>query len=279
MPNNYSQDGGGGDWNAGASWTLAAAPGAGEDVGLLSGTADFVTNLPTVGVDYASLVVRRQFAGSIGGPSNVLQIGSVPKVVFDGQRCKKAYIDVDTGETVTDFFVESTSENPDGLVISRNGTGAITRLRIRGGHNIIVAATASVTRMIMESAARVMRARVESGAAVATAMIGGGAVDCYAAISSELHVAGGVWNHLGATQFDIPLVIVAKGATLNLWSGGGTFTNVYNFGAINSDGGQGKPRTITNYYDCGGTLDKRGLGNTLAITNRFMSGGTILEAA
>ncbi len=280
MPATYSQDGGGGDWNAAASWTGGAAPGAGDDVGMLAGVIDFVTNLPTLGVDYGSLRVGRQFAGSIGAPGgNVLQVGSIPKIIFEGERCRRAYIEVDTGETVTDFFVEATSENADGLVITRNGTGVITRLRIRGGHNIVLAGTGQATRFIMESIARMMRARLESGASVATAMIGAGIVDCYTAITSELHLAGGVWNHFGQTLFDIPTVIVARGATLNFWSGGGTLTNVYNFGTINCNGGQGKARAITNYYDCGGIIDRRGLGNSVLITNRFMSGGQILEAA
>lgn len=279
MAFNYSQNGGAGDWTSALSWTSGAAPIAGADVGILEGTVDFITNLPTVGIDYNSLKVGREFAGSLGAPSNTISIGSVPSVLFEGPRCKRCYLEVDTTETVTDLIVEDTHPtNPDGLVISANGTGVITRMRVRGGQNCVLAATASVTRFIMESIARAMKVRIESGAAIPTAMIGAGIVDCYAAISSELHVAGGVWNHLGATLFNVPTIIVARGATLNLWSGGGTFTNVYNFGMINCDGGLGKPKTITNYFDCGGILDKRGLGSNVTITNKFMSSGQLLGA-
>lgn len=279
MAFDYSQNGGAGDWNSAASWTSGAAPIAGADVAMLEGTVDFVTNLPAAGVDYNSLKVGREFAGSVGGPGNLLQIGSVPSILFEGQRCKRFYLDVDNLETVTDLIVEDTHPtNQDGLVVSRNGNGTITRMRIRGGQNCVLAASSSVARFIMESIARAMRARIESGAAVATAMIGAGIVDCYAAITSELHVAGGVWNHIGATTFNVPTIIVARGATLNLWSGGGTFTDIYNFGTINCDGGLGKPKTITNYYDCGGILDKRGLGSNVTITNKFMSSGQILGA-
>lgn len=277
MADNYSQDGGGGDWTSAASWTTGAAPIATEDVGMLSGAADFVTNLPTTGLDYNSLQVGPEFRGSIGSSGNVCELGSVPKVLFDGQRCKRAYFQVDNTETVSDFFVESTSESDDALVVSRNGTGVITRFRVRGGQKIVIAAAASVARLILEQTARIKRLKIESGADVDYAMLGEGVVDCYADIDNEMHINGGTWNHLGETNATCPLIIVSPGAVLNLWSGTGTFTNVYNFGMINANGGTGKRRTITNYFDCGGTLDKRGLGHHLTITNKFLSGGKILE--
>src|SRR3972149_1279217 len=89
-----------GDFTATANWTTATVPIAGDQVEVLNGTQNIVTNVPAVGVDYGTtsligLSVGPNFRGKIADSVNDFALGSIDHVSFDGAQCQEAWFSVD----------------------------------------------------------------------------------------------------------------------------------------------------------------------------------------
>jgi hypothetical protein len=266
-----------GDWENVLNWSLGTVPAAADTIYIDRGSANIVTNLPaaTAGVDYAGLIIGPGFAGSIGSSATPFVVGSVgTPVKFAGRNCQQCFLTVDSGDSCQ-LVVEDTGVNPDALHLFGGTFASIRAVRAR---YLSIGALATVTALhIMTPDVFVY---IHSGATIGSVYMDAGRVDNHAAIATLLRAAGGVWNHLGETAFNVAALELWGNARFEFASRGGTITSAIVRGAafLNCDAGDGRPRVITTLNRYGGTTDVSGSGRTVTISTDNSFGGTLKQA-
>lgn len=253
-----------GNWTNTANWSGGAVPIAGDDVKIMRGDQDITTNLPgaAAGINYASFEVGPNFTGTIGSSGNELYIGTVPLVTFRTRFCEQAFINIDTGDTVSELIVENTSG--DSYSLALGGPGTITEAICRNGEGVRLLSGVNVGTIRLVDGTPMLR--IDSGASVTTINLVTGTVECKAAVTT-VRQNGGTFNHAGDTTFDITTLDLDLGE-FRFHSDGGTITAAnLGGGTLNLDGGKGGARTITTLNQNGGVLVQTGVGNNVTITN------------
>lgn len=264
------------DWSAIGNWSKGSAPAASEDLQFLTGTQSITTSLPTIGngINYDSLMVRPAFRGQIGSAANKLYLGTIDEILYQGVGCRECWLAVDAGDAVTLMRVQGTYPTGNSLQLF---TGTFTELVVEQAARMVIGAAATATLLRTVDTNSAVNIIAESGATLTTTWWGGGTMQCSAA-AGTVYLLAGTWNHLGDSTYNITALHVAKGATFNFWSRGGTIGEIRNAGTINCNGGVGDTRTITNLYNYEtGVVDCRRLGATVVITNTYDRGGSVLR--
>lgn len=249
----------------------SAIPGAADTLKILD-TNKTIVDVPSDSGElaYANVYTGPKFTGVLASSSLPFFLGSVTGVVeIDSPNCEAMYWAIGTTRTVPQFTVRRNGGTELATVIA--GPGTITKLTVYTGY-VKVLASAVLTSLEVGPDAMVV---IESGATVGEIMTNG-YVDSEAAVSGDVIVGPrGTLNQVGETTFNIGGTLFNFG-TANLFSNGGTFAEVVNWGLLDLDGGSGKGRTISSLTRMpGGKVRQTGLGATVTITADKVPGGDV----
>lgn len=256
-------------WSTAGNWSDGAVPDGSDTPRILEGVHEIVS-VPTAtnGVDYTGFEVGSMFRGKLATAASPLYLGSIGQVDYNGERCREAFISIDTGDAVTLFNVRGSGEGIYALYLG--GAGTITSLDVYAG-KVRIATGLTVSKLRILGPAHVV---IESGPTITAVDQSAGLVENYAEVGT-LDQSGGVFDHVGTTTFNMTTVNL-RGGVFNFGSSGGTLTtvNLLKNGVLNLDAGVGhSSRVITNLYQRGGTRIIGGRGSNVTITNDYPYGG------
>lgn len=263
------------DWSDAGSWD-GGVPVAAGDIYFNEGTSVITQNLPASGsgLDYNTINVQSNWAGSVGNSSNILYVGNVAEVRINSRRMQEFWIAVDSADAITAFYVDQTSSNANAVHIY---DGTVSNLFVRGGQMVRIGASASITNLWVSGGV----VFIEQGADVDTVYQTGGIVENYSDIDVALNIYGGTWNHRSVTAASAAVAALEVGGRgrFNFASKGGTIATARvlgPYGLLDCNQGFGTPRTITTLYrHPGGTVDVSGIGESVTITSDNDYGGVL----
>jgi len=201
-----------GDFNSISNWTGATVPVAGDDIRILKGSKDVVTNVDKSGVAFDNVTVGPEFAGTWGTPSNPFKTGAIDRLNFNGRNCRSFNFEPDG---CTDLVLQSTNPNPMSFYMP---DGAATNVILKQGRGIRLGAGVVITTLMQALDAGVnasdLLTIVEAGATLSTVIVDGGTFLCKAGVTAG-YVKRGEWRHEAES-----------GDITSLYMDGGTFRHL-----------------------------------------------------
>lgn len=253
-----------GDFQVTTNWSAGTKGAAGEDIDVTHAIGTDVTNCEAIGAsdDYASVHIGGPFFGKLATAAAPWYIGSTALVEIDAPITPEIHLGVGTGKTITAMLVKRNAGTQLATVVY--GTGTISLLVCTSGVTVIES-NAVITKLEVSGTAVVI---IKSGATIGAIDQAGGSITNYAAITNDVNLAGGTFNHAGDTTFNIGGVLRVAGGKFHWAANGGTIaTALLSSGLLNLNAGWGSPaRVISAFRQTGGKLDKSGLGANVTLT-------------
>lgn len=263
------------DWNVAGNWDAAAVPVADDHVVIDQGASLITANLPGtgVGLNFDELHVGPNFSGQLGNASNMVFLGTIDRIVYNGARCKEAWFAVDAADAVTQMQINSAMYGEYACYLY---SGTFTAVYVRKAGLVNVGTAAVITTLYLQhrtSPSTDVRMKLQAGADIPLVHMSGGIVDNYTPFNTGgdvINIYSGLWNHVGnsATNGNVQTINL-WGGRFNFWSAGGTIVTINQYGGhLDLEGGtKHQDRVITTWNQFGGTVAKGGLGDLVTITN------------
>lgn len=253
-----------GDWDVAANWSLAAVPGAGDDVYLEHSTQSVTTGFnPATPATYASLNIAQSYTGQIGDSTNYLQVeSSIVRIGYNdgpGSPQGSTLIKLDLGTVTTAITVEDTKASSDSRPTVRlKAVHASSTLTVRRGSVGVAFDTGEASTLASIGTTYVINratdAKVYIGAGVTCPLInqdGGEITDASDIATTTITVDAGTLKTVGSGAIT---TINHRGGT-GTYNGTGTITTLTISGGFADFTKSLAARTVTNLtIDAGGRL-------------------------
>ena len=210
------------------------------------------------------------YKGTLGVSGTPMTFGANSTLKLNIPNVTSSYWNIASGGIVT---ILNTAVDPNACVLQG---GTFAELNVQKAPSLILGASATFTlaRLLGRLSMQDIVATIESGATVTKIEVNGAVVDCEAAIVT-LEMLGGIWNHKGATNFDITTLNL-HGGVFNAEAHGMTIGNLDVRGGYFDARKLGFGTLSAGIVRTGGVVDLRNEGNNISKANLILAGGQIL---
>lgn len=253
-----------GNWANTANWSGGAVPVDTDTIVIATGNKDIASGMDQSAVDPAAVYFGEDFSGTVGTPASPLKLGTVTMFRYNASLCQSFNF---WPATCTTGVIEATHSIADAFYGS---AGTWTKLIVLGGPSIRFGAATVLTAATIgqrRGSATPIGVTIDSGVTLTAVRLSGGHVWCEAAAVTLEILGQGVWDHEGASTYDITTLNIS-GGRFNWKSAAGTITKVNAYGGVFDGSLDPRSKTITNMDAYAGAYVNINNGvNTITCTN------------